>query len=212
MPNWPQQMHPSGDSLDRFHYPWIDRCPCASPCSIFRMFPINKWSKQMLFTSSRPPHWRSICGTTAIIFAVEQAFAPSVLVSAWYSNNTPNESRRAVVAAVMGRFFSANLTSTSFTLTYSNYSGHCEFFWFDIDECVQGERWAQIHTWYENSFRRFKHSDALFVALATSGPLAFILDLKCQWLSVSPHFSRIWWFLPDTGCVVRLLVKCHLFS
>ncbi|KAF8960992.1 MFS general substrate transporter [Flammula alnicola] len=29
------------------------------------------------------------------------AFAPSVLVSAWYSNNTPNESRRAVVAAVM---------------------------------------------------------------------------------------------------------------
>ncbi|PFH54444.1 hypothetical protein AMATHDRAFT_72247 [Amanita thiersii Skay4041] len=29
------------------------------------------------------------------------AFAPSVLVSAWYSNNTPSESRRAVVAAVM---------------------------------------------------------------------------------------------------------------
>lgn len=29
------------------------------------------------------------------------AFAPSVLVSAWYSNNTPRESRRAVVAAVM---------------------------------------------------------------------------------------------------------------
>ncbi|KAF8898781.1 major facilitator superfamily domain-containing protein [Infundibulicybe gibba] len=29
------------------------------------------------------------------------AFAPSVLVSAWYSNNTPHESRRAVVAAVM---------------------------------------------------------------------------------------------------------------
>ncbi|KAF8168136.1 MFS general substrate transporter [Crassisporium funariophilum] len=29
------------------------------------------------------------------------AFAPSVLVSAWYSNNTPGESRRAVVAAVM---------------------------------------------------------------------------------------------------------------
>ncbi|KAF4623564.1 hypothetical protein D9613_001776 [Agrocybe pediades] len=31
----------------------------------------------------------------------DQAFAPSVLVSAWYSNNTPSESRRAVVAAVM---------------------------------------------------------------------------------------------------------------
>jgi len=29
------------------------------------------------------------------------AFAPSVLVSTWYSNNTPSESRRAVVAAVM---------------------------------------------------------------------------------------------------------------
>ncbi|KAF9535440.1 MFS general substrate transporter [Crepidotus variabilis] len=29
------------------------------------------------------------------------AFAPSVLVSAWYSNNTPGESKRAVVAAVM---------------------------------------------------------------------------------------------------------------
>jgi len=29
------------------------------------------------------------------------AFAPSVLVAAWYSNNTPSESRRAVVAAVM---------------------------------------------------------------------------------------------------------------
>ncbi|KAG5733998.1 hypothetical protein E4T56_gene6799 [Termitomyces sp. T112] len=29
------------------------------------------------------------------------AFAPSVLVSAWYSNNTPSEARRAVVAAVM---------------------------------------------------------------------------------------------------------------
>ena len=29
-----------------------------------------------------------------------------MLVSAWYSNNTPNESRRAVVAAVMGRFLS----------------------------------------------------------------------------------------------------------
>lgn len=29
------------------------------------------------------------------------AFSPSVLVAAWYSNNTPSESRRAVVAAVM---------------------------------------------------------------------------------------------------------------
>ncbi|KAG5721499.1 hypothetical protein E4T56_gene13225 [Termitomyces sp. T112] len=33
------------------------------------------------------------------------AFAPSVLVSAWYSNNTPSESRRAVVAAVMGMVY-----------------------------------------------------------------------------------------------------------
>ena len=32
------------------------------------------------------------------------AFSPSVLVAAWYSNNTPSESRRAVVAAVMGEF------------------------------------------------------------------------------------------------------------
>jgi len=29
------------------------------------------------------------------------AFAPSVLVASWYSNNTPSENRRAVVAAVM---------------------------------------------------------------------------------------------------------------
>ena len=34
--------------------------------------------------------------------AKRQAFAPSVLVGAWYSNNTHSESRRAVVAAVMG--------------------------------------------------------------------------------------------------------------
>jgi hypothetical protein len=31
-----------------------------------------------------------------------QAFAPSVLVASWYSNNTPSENRRAVVAAVNG--------------------------------------------------------------------------------------------------------------
>lgn len=30
-----------------------------------------------------------------------EAYAPSVLVASWYSNNTPSESRRAVVAAVM---------------------------------------------------------------------------------------------------------------
>ncbi|PPR05718.1 hypothetical protein CVT26_008959 [Gymnopilus dilepis] len=45
------------------------------------------------------------------------AFAPSVLVSAWYSNNTPQESRRAVVAAVMGSLLaianSAGLISTN---------------------------------------------------------------------------------------------------
>ncbi|KAM6498082.1 Major facilitator superfamily domain containing protein [Amanita muscaria] len=42
------------------------------------------------------------------------AFAPSVLVGAWYSNNTPNESRRAVVAAVMvGIANSAGLISTN---------------------------------------------------------------------------------------------------
>ncbi|KDR84954.1 hypothetical protein GALMADRAFT_260658 [Galerina marginata CBS 339.88] len=42
------------------------------------------------------------------------AFAPSVLVSAWYSNNTVNESRRAVVAAVMVAIAnSAGLISTN---------------------------------------------------------------------------------------------------
>ncbi|KAF8905549.1 MFS general substrate transporter [Gymnopilus junonius] len=42
------------------------------------------------------------------------AFAPSVLVSAWYSNNTPQESRRAVVAAVMVAIAnSAGLISTN---------------------------------------------------------------------------------------------------
>ncbi|PPQ82059.1 hypothetical protein CVT25_014600 [Psilocybe cyanescens] len=42
------------------------------------------------------------------------AFAPSVLVSTWYSNNTPSESRRAVVAAVMVAIAnSAGLISTN---------------------------------------------------------------------------------------------------
>ncbi|KAJ6509502.1 major facilitator superfamily domain-containing protein [Mycena vitilis] len=42
------------------------------------------------------------------------AFAPSVLVAAWYSNNTNQESRRAVVAAVMVAFAnSAGLISTN---------------------------------------------------------------------------------------------------
>ncbi|KAJ8487512.1 hypothetical protein ONZ45_g14312 [Pleurotus djamor] len=42
------------------------------------------------------------------------AFAPSVLVAAWYSNNTPNESQRAVVAAVMVAIAnSAGLISTN---------------------------------------------------------------------------------------------------
>ncbi|KAF8632598.1 hypothetical protein AX15_001803 [Amanita polypyramis BW_CC] len=42
------------------------------------------------------------------------AFAPSVLVGAWYSNNTPSESRRAVVAAVMVAIAnSAGLISTN---------------------------------------------------------------------------------------------------
>ncbi|KAJ7169849.1 major facilitator superfamily domain-containing protein [Mycena filopes] len=42
------------------------------------------------------------------------AFAPSVLVATWYSNNTNQESRRAVVAAVMVAFAnSAGLISTN---------------------------------------------------------------------------------------------------
>ncbi|KAJ7630906.1 major facilitator superfamily domain-containing protein [Roridomyces roridus] len=42
------------------------------------------------------------------------AFAPSVLVASWYSNNTNQESRRAVVAAVMVAFAnSAGLISTN---------------------------------------------------------------------------------------------------
>lgn len=34
---------------------------------------------------------------------IVKAFAPSVLVATWYSNNTAGESRRAVVAAIMGQ-------------------------------------------------------------------------------------------------------------
>jgi len=42
------------------------------------------------------------------------AFAPSVLVASWYSNNTPSESRRVVVAAVnVGIANSAGLISTN---------------------------------------------------------------------------------------------------
>ena len=60
-----------------------------------------------LLNSLRKAHMGNygiILSLLGCIDELRQAFAPSVLVASWYSNNTPSESRRVVLAAVMGEF------------------------------------------------------------------------------------------------------------
>ncbi|KAJ7706216.1 MFS general substrate transporter [Mycena rosella] len=93
------------------------------------------------------------------------AFAPSVLVASWYSNNTNQESRRAVVAAVMVAFANAaGLISTNVfraqdepkyipaLATSAGFGGLCLIlvagtgFWMRVDNAnrnrAQGVNWS----------------------------------------------------------------------